>query len=75
MSYAPTFKVYGDPKYYRNGQRFATFAEAEMSAAGRYARWLQAEAYRVEETPDEPANYSYVPGVGDVAHEEETQNA
>lgn len=60
-SYAPEFKVFGDPKFYRNAERYATEAEAQQSASARYAVWTMAEEYRVTEA-EEPVNYAIVDG-------------
>jgi len=63
VSYKPVFKMPDDPKYYDNGQRFATLEEARDTAAARFMVWTMPEAYGVEESTD-PVNYEreFTPG-------------
>jgi len=64
-NFKPTIKPIGESKFYTNGQTFATEAEARQSAKNRYCNWMMAEAFGVEES-DEPVNYAWVDGQGDV---------
>ena len=56
MSYKPTIKTYGDPKFYLNGMAFATDAEARYWGADRLSRWTLADKHDVIKS-DEPVNY------------------
>lgn len=62
MSWAPTVRTKGDPKYYTNGLRFATEAEALASARALMMRWMAVEDYAAEERPDDPVNYRHRDG-------------
>ncbi len=59
MSYRPMVYVQGE--WAGNGLRFATYQEAEQSAAGLAGRWFLVDDYRVDESSD-PVNYALVDG-------------
>lgn len=65
MSFKPEFQVGTDPKFYGNAQAFATEAEALASAQARFNVWTMATGFRAVES-DEPVNYRWEDGVGDV---------
>jgi hypothetical protein len=57
MSWAPEVQVAGNGgKWSRNSLRFATQAEAELSAFCLMLRWTLVEDFRATEA-DEPVNY------------------
>jgi len=66
MSFKPEVKVEG--KFYPNGQTFATREEAEKSAHNRFFNWYACTDSRAVEvdTAENPVNYKWVDGVGDV---------
>lgn len=63
MSYKPEVEV--DGKFYQNAQVFETENEAFLSAKNRYRNWLLCTNYRAV-VSDEPVNYKWVDGIGDV---------
>ena len=65
MSWKPAVQVYGEEPFYQNGQTFATKEEAEKSAQNRMWNWTLVRDCRADES-DEPVNYKWVDGVGDV---------
>jgi hypothetical protein len=75
MSWKPEIKVTNDPKFYQNGQTFATKQEALASAENRFYNWTMAEKYRAVEvdTQDNPVNYKWVDWVGDVRIDEKSR--
>jgi hypothetical protein len=56
MSWKPTIKTYGDPKFYQNGMAFATMEEAGFWGKDRLSRWMGAEKSGAVESTD-PVNY------------------
>jgi hypothetical protein len=69
MSFKPGFTFSSEPPCF-NGQRFATYAEAEKSAESRFQRWTTPTGWFVEES-DEPVNYRWDDEKGDVHLEAE----
>jgi hypothetical protein len=72
MSWKPAIKVTGEEPFYTNGQTFATKEEAEKSAYNRFYFWFNATDHKAIES-DEPVNYKWVDGVGDVSIESEVK--
>jgi hypothetical protein len=70
MSWKPAIKVYGEEPFYTNGQTFATKEEAEKSARNRLWNWSLAEDSKAVES-EEPVNYRWVDGIGDVSFDSE----
>ena len=70
MSFKPEVETEG--KFYQNGQTFATREEAEKSAFNRFSNWYACTNHRGVEvdTTENPVNYKWVDGVGDVRLEE-----
>lgn len=54
MGFKPMIKVFGDPAYYPNALVFSTAEDAKTWAEGLLQRWMQAEAFRVDEVDDKP---------------------
>jgi hypothetical protein len=69
MSWKPEIKVFGEKQFYSNSQVFETYEEAHISARNRHFNWTMAEDFRVVES-EEPVNYKWVDGVGDVRLED-----
>jgi hypothetical protein len=64
MSFKPGFTFIDQPTSF-NGQRFATYNEAAMSANSRFMRWTMPTGWLVEESGD-PVNYRWDDAKGDV---------
>ena len=64
-AFKPAVKTEGDKEFVTNGMAFATPAEAMLSARNLEARWMAVLDISVLES-DEPVNYKYVDGVGEV---------
>jgi hypothetical protein len=58
MSYAPEVQADQSGRWYGNGVRFATHAEAIEWAKDRAMRWTQVKDYRAVES-DDPVNYRW----------------
>ena len=54
MGFKPMVKVFGDPAYYPNGLVFTTAEDAKTWAEGLLQRWMQAEAFRIDEVEAQP---------------------
>lgn len=65
MSFRPMFELPGEAEPCGNAQRFATYEEAEKSAASRFAVWTMPTGYTVHES-DDPVNYKWDDKLGDV---------
>lgn len=57
VSYRPMVQVFGETSFNGNGLRFATYEEAERSAARLRMRWFLVDSIRVDES-DDPVNYT-----------------
>lgn len=57
-SFRPMFQVHGDPGWYGNALRFATREAAEHNAREKWNLWTLCDAWRVDESADEP-NWEY----------------
>jgi hypothetical protein len=68
-SWAP--EVFVEGKWSRNALRFATKEEAEASAFNLMMRWTSVADSRATEA-DEPVNYRWVDGKGQISIEGET---
>jgi len=60
-SYKVAVKVYGEPNWAYNAQRFATRGEAEQAGKDLSGRWTSLEKFEVQESPD-PVNYRIANG-------------
>ena len=61
MSYRIMLQIAGEQGLVGNGQRFATFEEADDSACARAGRWTLVRGWRIDESED-PVNYGFVEG-------------
>lgn len=57
-SYKVAIKVYGEPGWVYNAQRFATMEEAKSAANDLASRWTLVETYEVHPS-DDPVNYRW----------------
>lgn len=60
MSYKPVF-IFVNNERCTNGQAFASYQEASLSAAARFQRWTMPTDWDVEES-SEPVNYRHENG-------------